>query len=175
MFLKSSRSLDLPCGPLSSELATVVRDELILVKREFVEPNIAFAVRPAAATEFLYLASAPGAAESTRDVTKLPSWSGAVGGGVRLPVKGLGLLPRPYDAGHFGLYSNDGEKADVLRSKESLRPVDVVLSPRPAQRHKCGGCCVWNFQGPKFYRIFFKLIFACKVITIHISTPQKTL
>lgn len=101
MFLKSSNNLDRPCGPLSSVLGTVVRDELILVKRELVDSNIAVALSPAV-TEFLYFASAPGAAESTLELTKPPSCRGAVGGGVRLPVRGLGLLPMLYE-GHFCL------------------------------------------------------------------------
>lgn len=50
---------------------------------------------PAAATELLYLASAPGAAESTRELTSPPNCNGAAGGGVKLPVSGLGLLPKP--------------------------------------------------------------------------------
>lgn len=94
LFLKSSSNLDLPCGPLSSVLATVVKEEFIFVNKEFVEPNIAFAVSPAA-TEFRYLASAPGAAESTLEFTKPPNCRVAAGGGVKLPVSGLGLLPKP--------------------------------------------------------------------------------
>lgn len=92
LFLKSSSSLERPCGPLSNVLATVVRDEFNLVKIELVDPNMALADRPAA-TEFLYFASAPGAADSTLDVTSPPNCKGAVGGGVEEPIKGLGLLP----------------------------------------------------------------------------------
>lgn len=97
LFRKSSSSRDRPGGPLSKLLATVVSVELILVKSELVDPNMALAVRPAA-MELRYLASAPGALLFTRP----PSCSGAVGGGVRLPVSGLGLPPRPYEAGHLG-------------------------------------------------------------------------
>lgn len=110
----------------------VVKEELIFVNKEFVEPNIAFAVKPA--TEFLYFASAPGAADNTLEFTRLPNCIGAVGGGVKLPVNGLGLPPNPYEAGHFGLYSNDGENADVFLSNESRRPVDVVFNPKPTNQ-----------------------------------------
>lgn len=72
LFLKSSNNLDLPCGPLSNELGTVVSVELIFPKSEFVEPNIAVVFKPAA-TEFLYFASAPGAADNTLEFTKPPS------------------------------------------------------------------------------------------------------
>lgn len=96
------------------------------------------AVKPAAATELRYFASAPGAADKTLEVTRPPSCRGAAdGGGVKLPVSGLGLLPKPYDAGHFAaLYSSDGENADVLRSNESRLPVDVVLKPNPITRKR---------------------------------------
>lgn len=83
-------------------LGTVVRDELIFVNSELVDPNIAVVFSPAA-TEFLYFASAPGAADSTLELTRPPSCKGAVGGGVKLPVRGLGLLPMLYEVGHFCL------------------------------------------------------------------------
>lgn len=101
LFLKSSSSLDLPCGPLSRELGTVVSEEFILVNKELVDPKIAAVLR-LAPTEFLYFASAPGAADNTLELTNPPSCKGALGGGVRLPVSGLGLLPMLYD-GHFCL------------------------------------------------------------------------
>ena len=82
---------------------TVVRVELILLNNEFVEPNIELADNPAAVTELLYFASAPGAADRTLELTKFPSCKGAVGGGVKLVVSGLGLPPIPYEVGHFGL------------------------------------------------------------------------
>lgn len=95
---KSSNNLDLPCGLSRLVVATVVRFGLAvfsLVNSEFVEPNIALADSPAA-TEFARnLASAPGAAERTLELTRPPSCRGAAGGGVRLPVRGLGLLPSP--------------------------------------------------------------------------------
>ena len=81
---------------MSIALATPVLPRvLILLKIEFVDPNIVLVDRPPALTEFLYFASAPGAAESTRDVTRLPSWRGADGGGVRLADRGLGLPAKP--------------------------------------------------------------------------------
>lgn len=65
LFLKSSKSRDRPGGPLSKLLATVVSVELIFVNSEFVEPNMAFAVKPAAIV-LRYFASAPGARLFTR-------------------------------------------------------------------------------------------------------------
>lgn len=87
-------------------------------------------------TELRYFASAPGAAESTLGLTRLPNCNGADGGGVKLAVSGLGLPPRPYEAGHFGLYSRDGENADVFLSKESRLPVEEVVKPRPVIKNK---------------------------------------
>lgn len=87
--------------------------------------------RPPVVTELLYFASAPGAADKTLELTKLPSCNGADGGGVKLAVRGLGLPPRPYEAGHFGRYSRDGENAEVFLSNESRLPVEDVVKPKP--------------------------------------------
>jgi len=91
--VKTKTNLDRPCGVLSNVFGTAVKDELILLNNELVDPNIVVAFNPAA-IEFLYFASAPGAADNTRGFTKPPNCKGAVGGGVRLPpANGLGLLP----------------------------------------------------------------------------------
>lgn len=54
-------------------------------------------------------------------------------------------------------YSSDGEKADVLRSKESRRPVDVVLKPNP-EKNNADSWKIINSQLLKQMLIYFTYI-----------------